>query len=250
MRHPCILLITLFWVSILSASTDRTPSVTPTGIFINHDGEEEELETGGSYDAPLTVTFCANPIDTVGYTLYYEWRIIKTDGGEETTLAIRNDEITEYTFRDGGSDVTYRIGLSITFRNRATNEEGSIEQDYSDMLQFTLSGSSLTIYNAFSPNNDGVNDVFRVKTQSLLSFQMAIFNRWGQCVASGTEQTLDVEYQDNYTYYICWDGTYHGQIVENGVYYIVINAVGSDGIKYSQRSDINVFTRILEKETK
>lgn len=234
--------------TVFADGKDWYPAVAPMGVFINHDGEEEELSVGGSYDAPLTVMFTANPTDTTGYVVYYEWQILKIAEGEQETLAVRNDENTEYTFREGGTDVSYRISLSITYRDKETGVEGSVEQEISDMMSFSLRSSTLTVYNAFSPNGDGINDIYRVKTQSLLTFRMAIFNRWGQKIVSGDETTLEVEYQDDYTYYICWDGTWHGQPVEDGVYFISVEAKGSDGIVYTERRDINVLTRTREKE--
>lgn len=241
----------LLWLTavtmLLQASPDYYPSVAPTGTFINHDDMEEELTVGGTYDAPLTVTFSANPADTMGYIVLYEWKIIKKDNNEETTLAVRNDEVTEFTFREGGAGISYLISLSITYRYRETGVEGSVEQDESDMLRFSLRSSSLTVYNAFSPNDDGVNDKLRVKTQSLLKFRMAIFNRWGQRMASGDETTLEKEYQDDFTYYVCWDGKVNGQVADDGVYFISIEAIGSDGIEYTERRDVNLFTRSRER---
>ena len=115
-------------------------------------------------------------------------------------------------------------------------------------ITFSLRGSSMHLFNAFSPNGDGTNDVYRVKTQSLLSFRMKIFNRWGQEVASGNQDTLPTEHEDNFTYYVCWDGTYHGRVVEDGVYFILVEAEGSDGIKYVRRGDINILTSVRKEE--
>ena len=115
-------------------------------------------------------------------------------------------------------------------------------------LTFSLRGSSVHLYNAFSPNGDGTNDVYRVKTQSLLSFRMKIFNRWGQEIVSGDQGSLPTAYEDDYTYYICWDGTYHGSKVEDGVYFILVEAEGSDGVKYVRRGDINVLTRSRKED--
>ena len=255
MRRILPLLLLLFPLSLRAyfppvslAAPDYYPSIAPTGTFINHDGEEEELTVGGMYDAPLTVTFAANPADTVGYVVYYEWKIVKKDNNEETTLAVRNDEVTEFTFREGGAGVSYCISLSITYRYKETGDEGVVEQDESDMMRFSLRSSSLTVFNAFSPNDDGINDVYRVKTQSLLKFRMAIFNRWGQRVASGDENTLEKEYQDDYTYYVCWDGKLNGHLADDGVYFISIEAIGSDGIEYVERRDINLLTRSHERK--
>ena len=211
-----------------------------TATFVNHDGEEEQIEVGGVYDAPLTVTFAANPVDTAEFVVLYQWEITQVKNNKERLLVKRNEENTTFTFTEGGADVTYRIVLSITYQHRTSGIEGEGE---TEPITFSLRGSSLQLYNAFSPNGDGTNDVFRVKTQSLLSFRMKIFNRWGQEIVSGDQNTLAAEYEDNYTYYVCWDGTYHGSYVEDGVYFILVEAEGSDGIKYVRRGDINVLTR-------
>ena len=242
-------IIALLAVTLTATAQDYYPTIEPVGIFLNHDGEEEELTIGNSYDAPLEVAFYANPTDTAGYTLYYEWKIVRIAEGKEETLAVRNDENTEFTFREGGMDVSYRVSLAVTYRNKATGVEGVIEQDEADMMKFSLRSSSLIVYNAFSPNGDGINDVYRVKTQSLLSFRMVIVNRWGQRMAAGDESTLEVEYEDDYAYYVCWDGTVNGQTADDGVYFIVVEAMGSDGIEYTERRDINLLTRIRERES-
>ena len=232
---------------------DRYPTVDDAmASFVNPEGEEEQIENGGTYDAPLVVTFTANPIDTIGYDVLYGWTIEQIKGAVTTTLAIRPEERTTYTFTEGGADVSYRITLAISYRHRDTGIEGEGE---AEPITFSLHGSSLQLYNAFSPNGDGTNDVYRVKTLSLLAFRMKIFNRWGQEIVSGNQDTLPIEYTnangeiDGFTYYVCWDGTYHGHTVEDGVYFILVEAEGADGIKYVRRGDINILTK-SRKEAK
>lgn len=209
-------------------------------MYINHEGEEEQIEVGGTYDAPLTITFTANPTDTAGYTVLYEWEIVQIKNGVEKLLAKRNEETTTFTFVEGGVDVSYRVVLYFTYSYREGNITGEGE---TEPVTFSLRGSSVHLYNAFSPNGDGTNDVFRVKTQSLLSFRMKIFNRWGQEIVSGDHNSLPTAHENDFTYYICWDGTYHGHVVEDGVYFILVEAEGADGIKYVRRGDINILTR-------
>lgn len=213
--------------------------------YVGPEGEEEQIEVGGTYDAPLTVTFWANPTDTAEFEVLYEWKIEQIKDGVPTQLAIRNEESTVYTFVEGGAEVSYRITLCITYRHRMSGITGEGE---AEPITFSLRGSTVHLYNAFSPNGDGTNDVFRVKTQSLLSFRMKVFNRWGQEIVAGNQDTLPVEYENGFTYYVCWDGTYHGRIVEDGVYYILVEAEGSDGIRYVKRGDINVLTRSRKEE--
>ena len=221
------------------------PEVKVQASFVNHEGEEELIEEMGNiYDAPLTVTFTAifeNPADTVGYNILYQWEINQTKDNQERLLVKRNEETTTYTFTEGGTGVSYDIGLAITYRHRESGREEVVD-DF-EKITFALQGSSLHLYNAFSPNGDDTNDLFKVKTQSLLSFRMKIFNRWGQEIVSGDQNTFSTEYEDGYTYYICWDGTYHGSYVEDGVYFILVEAEGSDGIKYTRRGDINILTK-------
>ena len=228
------------------ALPDWYPNVDEAlATFDNHEGEEEVIEVGGVYDAPLKVTFSAHPMDTTGYEVFYGWTIEQIKNGEVIHLALRNEETTVYTFTEGGIDVSYRITLDITYRHRETGIDG---EGTSEPITFSLRGSSVHLYNAFSPNEDGTNDVFRVKTQSLLSFRMKIFNRWGQEIVSGDQNSLPAEHENDFTYFVCWDGTYHGRIVEDGVYFILVEAEGSDGIKYVRRGDINILTSSRKEE--
>ncbi len=247
-----MILIQLILVALTGLRAQTVPDKYPIvddamATFVNHEGDVEQIVEGGSYDAPLTVTFMANPTDTAGYDVLYEWKIMQIKNGKEVLLAKRNEEVTTFTFVEGGVDVSYNVMLFITYRHRESNIEGEGE---AMPITFALRGSSLHLYNAFSPNGDGTNDVFRVKTQSLLSFRMKIFNRWGQEIVSGDQNTLTAEHQDGYTYYVCWDGTHHGRYVEDGVYFILVEAEGSDGIKYVRRGDINILTKSGKEEMK
>lgn len=247
-RYITFIAICLLMRLALSAQSapDWYPKVDDAvAMFVNHEGEEEEVEVGGTYDAPLTVTFMACPIDTAEYDVLYQWEVTQIKGNKEILLVKRNEETTVYTFTEGGTDVNYRIVLYITYTHRVTGITGEGE---AEPITFSLRGSSIHLYNAFSPNGDGTNDVFRVKTQSLLSFRMKIFNRWGQEIVSGDNNTLTTEYENGFTYYVCWDGTYHGRYVEDGVYFILVEAEGSDGVKYVRRGDINVLTRSRKEE--
>ena len=249
-RYFLFILCLMLGLAVKAQAVPTVPTVKAQASFINHEGDEELIEDVESempiYDAPLTVTFTAvfeNPADTAGYEVLYEWEINQIKNDSPILLVKRNEETTTYTFTEGGTGVSYSIGLAVTFRHRESGYEETI--DDIEKIAFALRGSSLHLYNAFSPNGDGKNDLFKVKTQSLLSFRMKIFNRWGQEVVSGDQNTLSTEYdEDGYTYYICWDGTYHGRCVEDGVYFILVEAEGSDGIKYVKRGDINILTSI------
>lgn len=71
-------------------------------------------------------------------------------------------------------------------------------------------GYNLFIPNSFSPNGDGVNDIFHVIGQGIEGLQFRIFNRWGELIFSTSDfsQGWDGKYlnleapMDIYVYYI------------------------------------------------
>ncbi|MBR4846526.1 MAG: gliding motility-associated C-terminal domain-containing protein [Bacteroidaceae bacterium] len=202
----------------------------PIGRVLEENGgpvEEETLVNGGeSYtaSAPLKVSFEANPNEQEGYTYAYEWVIYPADTPNQPVLR-RFEPDTEYTFYDSG---TFGVQLKITYTPLDDSTEPLEEE--SEPIIFIISESSLKVPNAFSPNGDGVNDVYRITFQSLVKLDVSIFNRWGQRVCHRNLSNIDQG----------WDGTYGGKDVKDGVYFIVVQAVGSDGIKYDIKRDINI----------
>jgi gliding motility-associated-like protein len=63
--------------------------------------------------------------------------------------------------------------------------------------------------NAFTPNDDGVNDFFRLSlsgTCEAATYSLRIYDRWGRQVFESMDATTE------------WDGTYDGQQLKEGVY--------------------------------
>jgi len=71
---------------------------------------------------------------------------------------------------------------------------------------------SLLIPNSFSPNGDGVNDLFNVNITNLKAYQLTIFNRYGVKIYTAKNSLSS------------WDGTWQNQQVPVGIYYYQINA--------------------------
>jgi len=72
----------------------------------------------------------------------------------------------------------------------------------------------LWIPNAFTPNNDPINNTWRVVVSNYKSYQADIYNRWGEHIYS----TNDPKQQ--------WDGTFKGNACPEGVYLYMIQVVG------------------------
>lgn len=67
--------------------------------------------------------------------------------------------------------------------------------------------SQLFIPNAFTPNDDGMNDQLCFRGENVSSFHIAIFSRWGEKV------------YESYNPSDCWDGRFNGNTCLPGVYY-------------------------------
>lgn len=202
------------------------PTVSPSARYVTAAGDELE-DASEPQSAPLTGYFTSNVADLGEYSVRYEWRIFR-EGEEDSPIIDRFDENIEYVFTESG---TFYVQLYATFVNEADTIQYPAE---GEAMPFTvsISESVLEMPNAFSPNGDGYNDIYKVKEgyQSIVSFKAVIFNRWGQKLYSW--DTLDGG----------WDGKFHGKTVKDGVYFVVVNARGADGREYKIRRDVNVLT--------
>lgn len=214
----------------LNATAGDVPTISPVATFITAEGEETGTSYSGS--APLTVRFAANAENVGAYTAHYEWRFTKE--GSSTPYLIRYEEDTEYTFTEAGSS---RIELYATFVNRTDTVDYTA--DYwgdAEPITVSISESKLDFPNAFSPNGDGINDIYKAKNgyQSIVEFHAYIFNRWGQKLYEWTDPAGG------------WDGKYHGKDVKQGVYFVLVKAKGADGHNYNIRKDVNLLRGYTE----
>lgn len=219
----------IFLLVCLSAIAGRAqsyPSVDPKATFTTVEGDEID-DASSAQSAPLAARFTANPSDIGEYSARYEWKIYRP-GEEHAPLLHRFEEDIEFTFTESGS---FYVQLYATFI-LGTDTIVFPDEGEANPIQVSISESRLEFPNAFSPNGDGFNDVYRAKDgyQSIVSFKATIFNRWGQKIYSWDSPDGG------------WDGTWNGRTVKDGVYFVVVQARGADGRKYNIRRDVNVLT--------
>lgn len=175
--------------------------------------KDETESLGGS--APVTITFYGYSNEPV--TAYYTW-FIYNKKDMNNPIARYTDKKIDYTFEQWGE---YAVQLEVADRASICVDTVSVSVNISE--------SKLDAPNYFSPGDSpGVNDEFRVAYKSLIKFKCTIFNRWGTKLYQWTDPSKG------------WDGKYKGSYVNTGVYFYVIEAEGSDGIKYKKSGDINV----------
>ena len=218
-------------INIKADTYDEIPTISPTATYVTDEGEEENSNMSGN--APLVGRFQANPQNVGEYSANYEWRF--TIDGESKPYLTRYEENTEYTFTKAG---THNIVVYATFING--NDTIAYTQEYWDEIgpmRVTISESKLEMPNAFSPNGDGINDIYKAKDgyQSIIEFHAYIFNRWGQKLYEWDDPAGG------------WDGKYNGKDVKQGVYFVLVKAKGADGRTFNIRRDVNLLRGYTEE---
>jgi gliding motility-associated-like protein len=95
-------------------------------------------------------------------------------------------------------------------------------------------GQNLFVPNTFSPNGDGMNDVFFPRGTGLFNIKsMRVFNRWGQVVFENTN------FQPNNAVY-GWDGRYEGKQQNPDVYVYVLEVICNNGTTLFAKGNVTL----------
>ncbi len=118
-----------------------------------------------------------------------------------------------YTWQDGSKDSTYLVNQPGTYWVSAYIEDYKITVTDTITVNYKDCNKPIWIPNSFTPNGDGLNDIFKpVTLAELENYTMLIFNRWGQQIFESKDINKG------------WDGKYKGKLVEFGVYTYKIEA--------------------------
>lgn len=126
--------------------------------------------------------------------------------------------------------VTYENGLehyTQCYRVKATENDGNEAESWSNELCFNFP-PVMYIPNVFSPNRDGLNDMFLVSAGAIKTFNIKIFNRWG-------EQLFESDDIQN-----GWDGTFSGVECQQGVYLYIVEYSDYADKKYANKGTVHL----------
>ena len=134
--------------------------------------------------------------------------------------------------------VTFPAHGIVTFQSDGTmgylSDEGYCDEAAPDSFSYAICNSSgcdtatvyvlvscdpVLVYNAMSPNDDGINDRFTIKGLEFWpQHRISVFNRWGNLVFSAEN------YQND------WDGRWRGRRLPDGTYFYVLELGGDNGL--------------------
>ena len=116
---------------------------------------------------------------------------------------------------------------STTYTLTAYNADGCTSKDEVS-LRLICKNNLVYIPNAFTPNNDNINDRFNITGSGVKNIQaVIIYNRWGKLLFE--RKNINVNDRNN-----SWDGTFNGEPMPAGtyVYWIKTECEGGDIFNY------------------
>ncbi len=160
---------------------------------------------------------CATSDTTIVLPL---WPLPVVDLGADTIICLGDEIILDaentgstYIWSDGSTSQTFTSTIPGLFSVEVTDANNC---SFTDEINLTPGcGHDVFIPNAFSPNADGVNDIYNiVPFNDLLSFDIQIYNRWGQLLFESNDIAIG------------WDGNHNNITSEVGTYvYLVVYEV-------------------------
>ena len=148
--------------------------------------------------------------------------------------------IVSFTGEAGGTNYFWSFGDQSSSSEINPHHTYSNSGEYNVMLIFTNSNGCTdtayhTVYvqpiipNVFSPNEDEMNNVFRISLKGMSSYSLLIFNRWGQ-------KLFESDHPDE-----GWNGkTQDGDIVPDGTYFFILNAESLKGKQYDHQGIVTL----------
>jgi gliding motility-associated-like protein len=115
---------------------------------------------------------------------------------------------------------------TILYQVTVTDSNGCVS---SRVINIEVLIPDLFIPSGFSPNGDGVNDLVEVRSLSIISMNIKIYDRWGALIFESNDQERS------------WDGTFNGTNLDGGVYVYKFESKMVDGAKIEQSGTITLF---------
>jgi gliding motility-associated-like protein len=150
------------------------------------------------------------------WNLYTGW----AEGVERYDIFRSLNKNREFTFFEGNfhdtmADIlTGNDGYKQCYRVVAIKSGDESVKSWSNEICFNFE-PVVFVPNSFTPNEDGLNDVFKVVAGNVAIFEMSVYSVWGEKIFYS--QSADKG----------WDGTYNGNKCPVGVYMVVINYSGN-----------------------
>lgn len=200
-------------------STANSYNVVQSGIYSLTADDE-----GCKYNDSVSVTYIDIPPQSLPDTLVCE------DSPFSINLTVAMPSGAGVAWSNGSTEASIQVSDTGTYI--ATITAGQCTQTDSARIGITYCDCIVAFPNAFTPNNDGKNDLFRIIDEPqcpISGYILQIYNRWGQEVFTTTDPGKG------------WDGTYGSKPADIGTYmYHVTFQAGDRGAFHKHSGDVTL----------
>lgn len=183
----------------------------PGYTYTWHDGSHNpyfETDTAGIFFVNVKNDKGCKNSDTIALSVIY---LPRFEFGNDTTICEEhyltlNPELSDadYFWQDGSIDSVFYAGETGLYFLTAKNRCGTWKDSIYVNVQYC---GPVEIPNVFTPNEDGVNDIFKIKGIDKGQWSLVIYSRWGNIVF----------YTDDYK------NDWEAENVGSGVYYYILS---------------------------
>ena len=134
-------------------------------------------------------------------------------------------------FRDVFPGVTVRPNATTTYTVLVTNKGGCTASDQLT-VNVLCNGANMFIPNTFSPNGDGMNDLFYPRGSGIFTIKnIKIFSRWGEIIFEKNNFNANDASK-------AWDGTFKGKKLNSDVFVYMVEVVCDNNEKLLFKGNI------------
>ncbi len=202
----------------LDGSQNRRLTVTDTGYFHVMVTDMHTCTAGAGFHIE---GFAESPADFLPADT--------TVCSRDVTILATYRPFASYIWSTGESGPTLKVSQAGQYRVDVVDEKGCIGADSS---RVTTKDCEAKIWfpNAFTPNGDGINDVFRLKFPGrAANYHLEIFNRWGQRVFDSKDPAAG------------WDGGSSLMPQPEGTYVWMVRWSSTDGVAHQDQGTVVLF---------
>ncbi len=224
-------------VAFLFVSGANTYSWTPTGTLSDPTADFTEAypTEPTTYTVEGTLASCVNTAE-----VFVDIQSPSADAGSDTTIFYGE---TAFLDASGGVEYSWSPSTGLSDPNSenplATPESTTtytvtvttaIGCEFTDEVTVFVSTDAMVgVPNAFSPNEDGINDGFTIIVRGqLASYHLQVFNRWGEEIFLSNDFTNS------------WNGSIEGEAQPMGSYVYVLNYTDLNGESFMQQGNFTL----------
>ncbi len=193
----------------------------------------DSFQSSQGCDSLVFLQLTVNPLPVIDATV--DKPLVET--GEQVQLNVTTTEVLTYNWtpvtvsnvniQNPTAIVTTPTWFVVQVRNIETSCKNT-DSVFVDLKIIPCTKENIFIPSAFSPNGDGYNDIFIVRSKTLSAGKLVVFDRWGNQVFESNDLTVG------------WDGTYKNQPTQLEVYGYYFVGDCLNGEKITIKGDVTL----------